>query len=154
MILCLSLQKMVYHQLRKLLLVHSAFQIQSLPVYGCHIMQCLRLFLLCSVLWHQFQNLKMFLYVFDWQNVTLYHVLSMLTMGTIALLLYLYKITETGDVFAVISVPVVDMSLGQSPKDQLQGIDCYYWLRSTRSVFFLKTHDILTSICLSFLQIV
>ena len=47
------------------------------------------------------------LYFFDWQSITSYHALSMITVGAVALLLYLYKLTGTADVFAMLSLAVI-----------------------------------------------
>ena len=58
-----------------------------------------------DVVWMIFGGLGTILYVFD--DVTFYEILSMVTTGTIAILLYLYKITGTGDVFAIISMAVI-----------------------------------------------
>ena len=58
-----------------------------------------------DVVWMIFGGLGTILYVFD--DVTFYEILSMVTTGAIAILLYLYKITGTGDVFAIISMAVI-----------------------------------------------
>lgn len=47
------------------------------------------------------------LYFFDWQSIISYHALSMITTGAVALLLYLYRLTGTADVFAMLSMAVI-----------------------------------------------
>ena len=58
-----------------------------------------------DIIWVVFGGFGAVLYVFD--GVTSYEILSMLTTGAIAMLLYLYKITGTGDVFAMLSMAVI-----------------------------------------------
>jgi len=60
-----------------------------------------------DVLWLICGGLGIILYVFDWQSVTSYHILSMVVTGATALLLYLYKITGTADLFALLSIAMI-----------------------------------------------
>lgn len=58
-----------------------------------------------DAVWAIFGGLGAILYIFD--SVTSYEILSMLTTGAIAMLLYLYRITGTGDIFAILSMAVI-----------------------------------------------
>jgi len=58
-----------------------------------------------DTVWIVFGGLGAILYIFD--GVTSYEILSMLTAGAIAMLLYLYKTTGAGDVFAMLSIAVI-----------------------------------------------
>ena len=60
-----------------------------------------------DVLWLVFGGFGVMLYVFDWQSVTSYHILSMIVASAIALLLYLYRLTGTADVFAILGIVVI-----------------------------------------------
>jgi len=60
-----------------------------------------------DIIWLVFGGLGAILYVFDWNTVTSYHILTMIVTGAIALLLYLYKWTGTADVFALVSITII-----------------------------------------------
>ena len=60
-----------------------------------------------DIIWLIFGGLGVILYVFDWNTVTSYHILSMIVTGAIALLLYLYRWTGAADVFAILSIAVI-----------------------------------------------
>ena len=60
-----------------------------------------------DVLWLVFGGFGVILYVFDWQSVTSYHILSIIVVAAMALLLYLYKLTGTADVFAILGIAVI-----------------------------------------------
>lgn len=60
-----------------------------------------------DVIWMIFGEMGVILYVFDWSNVSSYDILSILTTGAIALLLYLYKLTGTADILALLSMAVI-----------------------------------------------
>jgi hypothetical protein len=60
-----------------------------------------------DVIWLIFGGLGAILYFFDWPSMTSYHILSMIVAGSIALLFYVYKITGTADIFAILSMTVI-----------------------------------------------
>ena len=60
-----------------------------------------------DLIWLIFGGFGVILYVFDWQAVTSYHILSMTVAGAIALLLHLYRFAGTADVFAILGIAVI-----------------------------------------------
>jgi Flp pilus assembly protein protease CpaA len=60
-----------------------------------------------DLIWLVFGGVGAMLYIFDWQSVTSYHVLSIIVAGTVALLLHLYRLTGTADVFAMLGIAVI-----------------------------------------------
>ena len=57
--------------------------------------------------WLIFGGIGAVLYMFDWQSITSYHVLSMIVAGAVTLLLKLYHITGTADIFAMLGIAVI-----------------------------------------------
>ena len=60
-----------------------------------------------DVIWLVFGGFGVILYVFDWQSVTSYHILSMIVALTAVLLLYLYRLAGAADIFAILSIAVI-----------------------------------------------
>ncbi|MCA9813009.1 MAG: prepilin peptidase [Nitrosarchaeum sp.] len=60
-----------------------------------------------DLVWLIFGGFGAILYVFDWQSVTSYHILSMIVAAATSLLLYLYRLTGTADVFVILGIAVV-----------------------------------------------
>jgi len=60
-----------------------------------------------DLIWLVFGGVGAILYVFDWQSVTSYHVLSIIVAAAVALLLHLNRLTGTADVFAILGIAVI-----------------------------------------------
>ena len=60
-----------------------------------------------DMIWLVFGGFGAILYIFDWQSVTSYHMLSMIVAGAVALLLHLYRLTGAADIFAILGIAVI-----------------------------------------------
>ena len=60
-----------------------------------------------DLIWLVFGGFGIILYVFDWQSVTSYHILSMIVAGAVAFLLYVYRLTGTGDVYVILCIAII-----------------------------------------------
>lgn len=60
-----------------------------------------------DVIWLICGGIGVVLYVFDWNIISSYHILSVIVTGTIVLLLYLYKWTGVADIFAIFCMAVI-----------------------------------------------
>ena len=60
-----------------------------------------------DVIWLVFGGIGAILYIFDYQTMTSYHIIAMITSGFVAFMIWRWRLAGTADVFAVLAITVI-----------------------------------------------